>query len=854
VSAGSGNNTYPGLDLVSLTLSGSSGSVDAPPPVFVNASAGSSVISFDILVPSNPAQPVDPCRLIVDGRLELDGVVSGAADLEKLGVGTLVLNAANTFAGKMTVVTGPLSVRNDEALGSSVGITELAPEATLEMIGGVRTVDETLSLIEHAGSPPSFPPSFHFGSRGGNNAWGGRIHTNQFTDALFEIEASSPLELAGVIDGGTDLKKLGVETLVLSAANSFTGRLTISDGIVSARNDQALGASVGITELELGATLELFGGVRTIDETLSLIEHAGGPPRFPPTFHFGSRGGNNAWGGRIHTNQFPESLFAIEAGSPLELAGTIDGGTDLQKFGVAPLVLSAANTFTSHVTVREGLLSLLDNHALGSTTEGTDLVEGAALELVGGLIFSGESLDFGRLPPIGPGFPVPHFSFGSRGGNNVWDGPVTLWCDDCLASITADSSLELKGTIGGVGGFEKTGVAPLILSAANTFSGQVKVSEGVLSVRNGQALGATAGGTALIPGATLELFGGIRVADESLTVTEIASPVDPCRLMSVGGSNIWTGAVFLPLDPEVLVEAGSTLELAGPISGGEDIQKLGGGTLILSGNSPDYTGTIHLLAGTLRLTGSLPNAGVELAGGTLTGPGTFADLVVRGTSGNDVIRIRPANCADEDDDNDEPCGNEPEPACIQVIVNGVNRGSFHVTRRIVVHALEGNDDVRVNHRIRLSAWLDGGAGNDRLKGGSGNDVLLGGAGDDNLIGGAGGDLLVGGLGADLLVGSAGEDILIAGTTDIDTNVMALDAILAEWTRGGADYAGRVSHLKHGGGLNGGFVLNDTTVHDDGAVDRLTGSGDRDWFFANVDSGFRDIVADARRNEFLEDID
>src|SRR5262249_24051971 len=161
---------------------------------------------------------------------------------------------------------------------------------------------------------------------------------------------------------------------------------------------------------------------------------------------------------------------------------------------------------------------------------------------------------------------------------------------------------------------------------------------GVLSVRNNQALGSTVGGTNLIPGATLELFGGIVVADESLTVVEIAAPVDPCRLMSVGGYSLWTGSIFVPSDPEIAVEAGSTLELSGPIHGAEGIQKLGGGTLVLSGVSPDYTGTIQIVAGSVMLSGSMPNAGVDLAGGTLTGPGTLGTLTVHGTPAADVIR------------------------------------------------------------------------------------------------------------------------------------------------------------------------------------------------------------------------
>ena len=40
----------------------------------------------------------------------------------------------------------------------------------------------------------------------------------------------------------------------------------------------------------------------------------------------------------------------------------------------------------------------------------------------------------------------------------------------------------------------------------------------------------------------------------------------------------------------------------------------------------------------------------------------------------------------------------------------------------------------------------------------------------------------------------------------------------------------------GCGFNGAVTLNDLTVHDDGARDRLTGSAGRDWFFANLDCG------------------
>jgi hypothetical protein len=152
--------------------------------------------------------------------------------------------------------------------------------------------------------------------------------------------------------------------------------------------------------------------------------------------------------------------------------------------------------------------------------------------------------------------------------------------------------------------------------------------------------------------------------------------------------------------------------------------------------------------------------------------------------------------------------------------------------------------------------LDGGSGNDGLFGQLGNDTLVGGVGhnvlvgsdgNDKLIAGRGRNLLIGGLGADKLFGHANDDILIAGTTAYDVNLAALGAIMAEWTSANS-YEERVENIAFGGGANEPYVLNDTTVFDDGAVDTLTGDAGRDWFFA----GKRDKIKDLRANELVID--
>jgi hypothetical protein len=138
--------------------------------------------------------------------------------------------------------------------------------------------------------------------------------------------------------------------------------------------------------------------------------------------------------------------------------------------------------------------------------------------------------------------------------------------------------------------------------------------------------------------------------------------------------------------------------------------------------------------------------------------------------------------------------------------------------------------------------LIAGAGNSSLVAGSGNDILVGGAGNDTLVGGAGRDLLIGGPGADSLVGGTGGSLMVGGPTTYTSgstiNLTALDAILAEWERTDETYATRVANLMNGGGSNGTYVLNGSTVQDDHTVDTLAGgSGTRadstfDWYVAN----------------------
>ena len=218
-------------------------------------------------------------------------------------------------------------------------------------------------------------------------------------------------------------------------------------------------------------------------------------------------------------------------------------------------------------------------------------------------------------------------------------------------------------------------------------------------------------------------------------------------------------------------------------------------------------------------------------------------LAVGGTTGNDQIAVSPGTSS----------------GYYEVTINGVWQGSFAAPAgfelgAILVFGQSGNDDLHVAGSIGLSAWLYGGAGNDRLKGGAGHDLLLGGDGDDLLVGGSGRDLLIGGNGADRIVGTADDDILIAGTTLHDALALALCAIMDEWRRTDRTYEERVKNLSDGGGLNGTVKLVNTgenrTVFDDDADDVLTGSAGLDWFLFDPN---RDRATDLNDEIFANDL-
>ncbi len=216
--------------------------------------------------------------------------------------------------------------------------------------------------------------------------------------------------------------------------------------------------------------------------------------------------------------------------------------------------------------------------------------------------------------------------------------------------------------------------------------------------------------------------------------------------------------------------------------------------------------------------------------------GTIHVLVVGGTTGADVILVSPG----------------PGGSGLAVSIAEPDLGQ-QVTQvftapidRIVVYGQAGDDWIIVSHSVTQTSELYGGDGNNVLVGGGGSNLLVGGAGDDVLIGGLGRNLMIGGGGNDVLIGGPRGDLAIGGSTVYDGNEAALQALLAEWNSAD-DYQTRVARLTGtlAGGLNGAYLLNASTVSDDGVRDFLLGLGGADWFLAGVGD-----ITDAQPGEIV----
>jgi len=460
--------------------------------------------------------------------------------------------------------------------------------------------------------------------------------TGVLTGGSYDAQAGTiSAKLGGT---GSVLTKTTAGSLTLSGDNiAMTGGVTLTAGTLNINSATALGTGTFTIN---GGTISNTSATDPLTLTTNNVQAWNGDFTFNGMKSLNLGTGAVTLGGNI--------TASVSGDNELTIGGAIgDGGNgySLTKTGTyaGRLSLTGNNTYT-------GLTTL----TVSSGDSGSLLLSGDNIAASGGVTLTTGTLYINSATALGTGtFTISSgaiantsagaitlstnnvqawngsFSFQSNQSLNLGTGAVTLG-GNLTINLRGDGSLTVGGVIGDGGngyGITRTTTynGPLILSGANTYSGQTIITSGVIKLNNALA----AQNSTVTVSATNGLTFGPSIG--TFTIGGLA-----------GASNFAltdTGSVAVTLQAG---QNNADTTYSGVMSGtGGAFTKQGSGTLTMSA-AKTYTGLTTVSAGVLTLStgGNLnsltisPGATVSLGSGqTFTVPGTFT---AEGTSGSPI--------------------------------------------------------------------------------------------------------------------------------------------------------------------------------------------------------------------------
>ncbi len=388
----------------------------------------------------------------------------------------------------------------------------------------------------------------------------------------------------GNLSNGMALTKTGTGTLSFTGANTYSGLTSLQGGILS------------VTTAQTGAGEFLVSD----SATLSVTQVNGSISFNASTLTMGSAGGST-----LELTPASSSNAAVVSVGNFNVNGT----TTLRVKGI-PVV---GTTLISYTT-------------LGGTSGFAGLTASMPFRINGTLSDTGSAIVIESLQDETPKWRVGDglwdintsanwkTSFTStttnyfEGGAGATDSvifddtasstsPITVTLNTTVTPVAmtvngaTDYSISGSGTIAGTTGIAKSGSSALTLATANTFSGGVQVTEGILNVNHASALGS----------GTLSISDGIVInntSGASITASPNVASVWNGSFTFTGFHNLSLGgAVSLTASPTATINAG-TLTVGGITGSGYGLTKEGSGTLVIGAGS--YSGSTSVNAGTLR--------------------------------------------------------------------------------------------------------------------------------------------------------------------------------------------------------------------------------------------------------------
>jgi fibronectin-binding autotransporter adhesin len=576
--------------------------------------------------------------------------ISGAAastngSLAKSGSGTLILSGNNSYSGTTTISAGTLEIGATGRLGGGTYSANIANNGVLVYSG---TNAQTLSG-EISGTGALTRNGAGTLTLTGNNSYSGVTTVSAGTLTLNNA-ANNNQTIQGdiLIDGGV-LSYGTVDNQIADSSNVTitSGTLNLGSRAETINSLIMGGGNLTFGNLTLGASSSFTGGssVRQTGSSSAQRLTTNGTLTLGDTIFTYSHASTDAGGGLVlngdlvvnsnttadFTNAIVGSgriilndanrVFDIGSGANMNVAWRIRSVTEslgaLTKNGSGTLTLTASNVYSGGTTINDGTL------VLGTATD--TLANTGAVTINGGTL--------------------------SIGANSDIVGVVTLAGGDITGTIgvLTGSSYELQSgnvtaILGGTGAATKTTAGTVILSGANTYTGDTTISAGTLEIGASGLLdgGAYAGnisldGVLIYSGTSNQTLSGVISGSGALTQNSSST-------LTLSGANTYTGTISINAgtieigaagrlgagsyagnisNNGTLIHSGTNAQtFSGEISGTGSLTQNAASQLLLTGNN-SYTGTTTISAGTIRLQNTAANnetivGDITISGGQLT--------------------------------------------------------------------------------------------------------------------------------------------------------------------------------------------------------------------------------------------
>ena len=580
--------------------------------------------------------------------LAVANAISGVGAVNQAGSGRTILSGIGSYTGVTTVSAGTLQFAQQTSLYNNVPanwtdtklVVNSGATAAFNVGGAGEFTVADIDVLKVLGTGVG---GFRDGASIGldtTNAGGTLIYGSVIADTN-----------AGANHIG--LAKLGSGTLLLTAANSYSGPTAIRAGVLKAGSAAAIPGGAGKGDVIADGELDVNGFSLTLNG-LSGGGVVNNSAAAATTLTVGANDASSDFagvvqnsGGALDMHKVGSGTLVFSGGTANTFAGltTVSGGTlSLNKApGVNAIIGDGlASTLTPDVVIDGGALILAADHQLDDTvyvsmTSGTFDVNGRTETLyhftnTGGAYVSPRGSVVTITDPVWGGGSNNVFGNGTYGAFVISGGTNTIRGDEETSqgagSITIGAGgLEFAGDNSPVLTVNSDHVAAgsLVLNADVTFTGNA----GTALLASGPALlsdGVTPSPTQ--PGA----FAGtvqLGAANRTFTIADGSAAVDmeiSTVIASSGGGLVKAGPGALKLAAEnnytgpTVVQAG-TLEISGSLnatSGAPALQIDATGTLLLSGGSErvNDTAALTLNGGTLAFADGLTGATETL--GTLT--------------------------------------------------------------------------------------------------------------------------------------------------------------------------------------------------------------------------------------------